>query len=499
MPRARRTTLLSPPPESGGIWDRGDWAALVAVMLLGALLRVPTLGQWSIWQDEAFTIHDAVALVDPPPGAVTAYGRYPLNYLIEGYAMRWWGRGAVAVRVLPCLAGVLCIGALYAGVRWQAGRWCAFLASTLLALSAWHIYWSQNARHYALMLLLTVVAMYAGFRAVSTRRVRWGVLALAAFVLATLAHPTAVILAGSFGVFLVWRYAGGVRQLSPRGRVILGGVVGVCGAVLAIRFYPILQESLVFRPGGNLPYFAGSLAQYLEIPLVIAAVGGLLPAWHANRAWGVFLGTYVAVPLVGLGVLGLFLKLGAAYAIVVLPGLCALAAHAVVGFARAPFGSLGAGVVMLALVAGHELGESFLYLRYRHGDRPRWREAAAYLETHEVDHADVFTTGGPALAYHLGYPPLSFREPTPLTWLNPARRAAVFAHPRPAWLVVKNDRLSVVDPDGQLRAWLAEHAVIAATFPAWTSVKDRTIYIYRTHAAPAPAAGLAADSHPGDA
>ncbi len=440
--------------------------------------------------DEAFTIHDAFV----PPGAASSAaiglsGPQPLNYWLVSFALRWWGTSEVSVRLLPCLTGIAAVGVLYAGMRRNVGRGCAFLAASFLALSSWHVYWSQNARHYAPMMLAATVAAFAGFEAIHRRRIGWGVVALAALAVATLTHLTAVLLAGALGLFAVWRYAGEWRRLSARGWMVVALLVGGLGTLFMLRAWTVFEQlAAKVQPGGSLPYFLATVLQYVEIPLLVAAGAGLIAAWNADRAWGAFLGAYALVPLAGIMACALVWNVSALYAFAVLPGVCALAAHAATGLARAPLGGPLAGALVALVVLGHQAGETLLYHTHRHGNRPRWREAAAYLQQQGVPPAAIASTGAPALAYYLDYAPTELRAPQPITWLGPPESVdRVIRAPGRQWLVVKADRLALTDPDGRLRAWLADHAVIVAEYPAWTNVKDRTIRIYRSDpAAPSP-------------
>ena len=106
-------------------------APVAFILVLAVALRVPTLGVWSVWIDEAFTLHDA--LHDPP--------LYGLFYRVMRPVIEVFGSSELALRALPCLLGLATIGVLgtvrMAGVSVGEQR----LAALFLALSSFHVFW----------------------------------------------------------------------------------------------------------------------------------------------------------------------------------------------------------------------------------------------------------------------------------------------------------------------------------------------------------------------
>jgi mannosyltransferase len=128
------------------------------VCLAGLLLRLFRLGEQSFWNDEILSIdnaggswlHTLVGLSDP--------NILPLYYLtIRGLI------GAtppeVWLRLPSVLFGALSIPLLYAVLRHRGGRSLGLIGAAVLAFSPFHVWYSQEARPYALLLLLSLVAM----------------------------------------------------------------------------------------------------------------------------------------------------------------------------------------------------------------------------------------------------------------------------------------------------------------------------------------------------
>lgn len=139
---------------------RASLAALAAVILLGTAVRFSQLGRESLWTDEVLSVELARR---PWPALIPATredGHPPLYAASLRVWIQAFGEGEASVRSLSALLGVLTLPAFFAlGARLLPVRG-ALLATLLLACSPYHVYYSQEARNYALLVLLTV-ASYA--------------------------------------------------------------------------------------------------------------------------------------------------------------------------------------------------------------------------------------------------------------------------------------------------------------------------------------------------
>jgi uncharacterized membrane protein len=163
--------------------QRALWA-LVAITLGGLALRIAWAGRQPLWSDEALTLVIAkwpgwdllLRPVDPTPG---------LYYLLHKWLIPD-GASLTAIRGISIVAGTLSIPAIYAIARLAISRSAGLLAALLLALSPALIDYSQEARVYALEILLVLVSA-AGLLA-WTRRLggTGGGLGLATFAVATI-------------------------------------------------------------------------------------------------------------------------------------------------------------------------------------------------------------------------------------------------------------------------------------------------------------------------
>ena len=135
-------------------WINRRTLCLAAIIAVGFALRFISIERQPLWGDEGLTLliaqRSAVALFlapfDPTPGLY-----YALHKLFIGP-----DAGLLAARSISLIAGTAAIATIYAVAR--LGRIPALLATMLLALSFPLIDYSQEARAYSLLVLLTLLS-----------------------------------------------------------------------------------------------------------------------------------------------------------------------------------------------------------------------------------------------------------------------------------------------------------------------------------------------------
>src|SRR5438477_5058089 len=137
-----------------------EGAALIAIIVLGATLRFWQLGARSLWVDEGSTA--VIARLDWW-NFLRLLWRREANMAFYYLLMRGWihlGHGEAWLRALSAIFGVLAIAAIYFLGRTLWGRSAGLVAALLLALNAYHIRYSQEARSYSLAVLLVILSVY---------------------------------------------------------------------------------------------------------------------------------------------------------------------------------------------------------------------------------------------------------------------------------------------------------------------------------------------------
>lgn len=182
-------------------------AALAALVAGGAALRFATLGTQSFDSDELFTSW----LVQLPFGEMLeAVGRTestPYLYYVLAWGWTHVGGtfGETALRSLSALAGALTIPVVALAAARVAGRGTALVAAGLVAASPLLVWFSQQARAYALLTLLCALAALAALRVVEAPAL--GRLALWAGVsaLAIATHYFAVLFVAPLAALILRR------------------------------------------------------------------------------------------------------------------------------------------------------------------------------------------------------------------------------------------------------------------------------------------------------
>ncbi len=248
---------------------------IVGLLLAAFAIRTLTLTNQSLWRDEV----DALNFAQAPWRAMLAtFTRPGWNGPLYFALLRGWvgltGQSEFALRYFSLLFGVLAVALAFALSKRLADSATASFCSTLIALSPYLVWYSQEVKMYTLVLALAALAIYALRRAMDGERriVGWVTLVMATSVamychiLAALLIPVEIILS------LVWGLG------SRRDGWWKGALVSF--ACLTLPYVPLLrwQLPLVFRPAQTgFAYYP--LNQMLLVLLngFATGVGGMLP------------------------------------------------------------------------------------------------------------------------------------------------------------------------------------------------------------------------------
>jgi mannosyltransferase len=374
----------------------------VAVLSLAALaLRLQGLGAQSLWWDEVSSFQQARLDWGGLLRATAADNYPPLHNILLRLSMLAFGDGEVALRLPSALLGALTIPALYWAGALIAGRAAALIAAALLCVSSFHLWYSQEARMYALLCLATVLFAGAALEAARRGGRGWSIAAVLAGTALLYSHPygalnwaTLVIALGLWvrserGFRAAIRF--GLMQLpalllfSPWALILLGRARAIATDGFWI---PALSPSTLFEyfevllsgPGLLATVLVGLLLAIAPVigparPRVLAAVEGAALPMLSRRAALLLLLAWGLLPAAAAVVVSLLTEpvLFTRYLIGSLPALLLLAG---MGFARLPRGVLGlAGLA--GLVAAGIIG----LVHFGLGERDDFRDVAARLAT----------------------------------------------------------------------------------------------------------------------
>lgn len=453
---------------------------LTGILLLGAALRFYRLGDWSLWFDEALTISDALHTDH------WSFHYRPLNYMVTKVALEALGSNEFAARLVPCLLGIATIALTYWLVRSLLGHRQGLLAALFLALSPWHIYWSQNARHYSLVMFTVSLLCLVLYRGFETNRKALIVMALFLSAVVYISHPLGVFVVPGVVAYLVivkWLWPGLPAGYSWRNILIFSLPPALMGLLMLSQWrlmYVRYELTRAMRGGDGDPlYFLMTLAYYVQIPvLVLAVVGAVLLIVRRERS-GLFLTSTTAVPILLLLAISTQTPTNPLYVAYTLPMMLALAAGAVSAVvARFDTAERFVAWGLALVVLGTQLGQDYLYFSHQSGDRPRWREAAMLVRQLKQEDDRIVSTGAPVVEFYVASGHTNLRQPTVTETLNPITLNQGLQASRRTWYIVDRPSLGAIDPGGTVELWLFGYARLVREYPAWTSVRDRTVRVF---------------------
>jgi 4-amino-4-deoxy-L-arabinose transferase-like glycosyltransferase len=213
--------------------------------LLAFALRVLGLNYQSLWRDEVDAIRFASqSLVDLLQTFASPGENGPLFYLLLRPWLDQAGRSEFGLRFFSVVCGVLAIPLLYRVAERLFGSrsWVALLASLLAATSPYLVWYSQEGKMYALVVVLVLLSMDRFFAAMD----RGGGLRWLAYVLVTTSAyyvhlMAALILPVQVAIFFLYDR----QKRSARWHPALASL-----AALSVPYLPLLawQLPLLLRP-----------------------------------------------------------------------------------------------------------------------------------------------------------------------------------------------------------------------------------------------------------
>ncbi|MGH2924720.1 MAG: glycosyltransferase family 39 protein [Solirubrobacterales bacterium] len=250
---------------SGGRWRAADRELVLLAAIVGAaaVVRFATLGHQSYDHDEAVTAWRVLrGGLGQMLGVVVHSERSPpLYYLLAWPWAKLFGTGEVGLRSLSALIGCLTVPAAYLAARQLGSGRAGLIAAALVAFNPYLVWYSQEARSYALVVLLIAWGLVFFARSLSDPSPRNLALWAAASALAICSHYFAAFVVGAEGLWLL-------ATSRPRRRpVVAFGATVVAG--LALLPLAIAQEGsgrrnhfttvpILHRVGGTVVGFLAS-------------------------------------------------------------------------------------------------------------------------------------------------------------------------------------------------------------------------------------------------
>ena len=275
--------------------DQRTWVAYAVLILFALVVRFAGIGRWEVWLDEACS----VVIATSPAGIwheLRVDTNAPLYFLLLKGWIAIWGMEPGAIRSLSALFGTGAVAGMGLLLRACNARWrTAFWGMALCAITPLQIFYSQEARPYAMLSFLVVMAFWTFVRAVKSGGARdWA------------AHAAA-ILCGLYThhLFLPW-IAGlwlALLILRPPARTCKQAAIAY--AVVAVLYAPgaILLWHQASTSGGAdwiaRIWCQTPLAQAIPQSLESLSMGGALPVYISGLPLGP-LWTWIGLAIVAL-------------------------------------------------------------------------------------------------------------------------------------------------------------------------------------------------------
>src|SRR4030043_462228 len=434
----------------------------VSVILLALVIRLIGLGAESGWIDEAYSI---------------VLARFPLAQILQGTAsdqhppLYYWllhvwmlfGSGVTYARLLSALLGTLnIVQVLLFGWR-VCGKWLGIFAALLLAISPFHVWYSQEVRQYMLLACLTTAATIELWNCLHGKRRWWLYCFFAILAIYTQYFAVFIFLAHAFLVIL-WAFH------ERNGQLIGYWIAAMLGTGLAFApWLPIAVNQFLYHttPWISEPV-AGDVRDVLLklivgsgvtiLPVILRWVGLIcllgLAGWAISKYRSVnletrwnfgFIALWALIPFAVISVVATFYPVFQfkQYLIILAPLL--LAVTGIILIIPKSWGSIGlAGFVLVSWFA--------LGYQQRTLTKDDWRGVASYIELHDINGDLVY--GNPAAnSLALG---LYWVRPLPFTGYPPNYDILTGGWVgQPLTLQLADEELTV-STQGYQRVWLVE-------------------------------------------
>ena len=431
---------------------------LLAIILVAAVLRFYQLGKWSFWVDELFTLQNAI---DWPANLKYNIGfalrEHPITSGLIYTAVSQTEINEFNVRLMPAIVGVLSIPIFHWQVKKLYGISVALLFSLFLALSPWHIYWSQNTRFYIIMLLFYWIALFCFYEAYRNKWVWAYGISFFFIVLAVSERLLGLFIIPVIGLFIGLNLILDKKRKSNWLLILLTAIVGLLTSLIfGLEF--IKDPQLWFEIYG-VPMAISPLRllvrhlQGIDLHIVVLAwVGGYF-LFKEKRDDLILWSCSIVAPLIITIGFAFFQFTHPRYTFITLVGWLILAAIGADGILKALYRSVenwGVLTAVILLITLFPIVEIKEYHSTNHGGRLEWREAFQFVQSNANLEDKIFTNDDTVGQYYLNkHIPISMRSIT-----GSAEQLMMCQLESPAWFIMGGDGRA----DYTLLTWVEEHA-----------------------------------------
>jgi 4-amino-4-deoxy-L-arabinose transferase-like glycosyltransferase len=225
---------------------------LTVILIIAAVLRLYDLGVSDFDSDELYAFRiQGVSL----KAMASVVGRSafhdlhpPLSYLLFMPWVTLFGTSEVAVRSLPLVLGLTSVALIGFLGRRIGGTWLGLAAAAFLAFNPLHIVYSQEARPYALAVMLTIATHLFFLRSLQEPSARNQTVYGLLLVVAIYTHYFALLALLTHGLIALWLLLTGDEDSRRAARSTL--LVFACALATFIAWLPAVIFQAEERPEG---------------------------------------------------------------------------------------------------------------------------------------------------------------------------------------------------------------------------------------------------------
>ena len=144
---------------------------LIVIIFIGTFLRFYKLTYHHLWLDEVLTVNHSTGNFRTIISELKNWASPPLFYFLLNLWMKIFGKTEFVLRLLPAIFGIITIFLVYKVGTKMFNQNSGLIASFLLAISPFHIVYSQEIRMYSLLSLLCLISTYLLYRAINEDKI----------------------------------------------------------------------------------------------------------------------------------------------------------------------------------------------------------------------------------------------------------------------------------------------------------------------------------------
>ena len=455
-----------------------ELSLLAAITIVAGIMRFYQLGEWSFWIDEIGTIKRALT----PLGELLTSGQIGFTNFLTSIALNSFGVSEWSSRLVPALMGIITIPIIYFPIKAMFEAKTGLIAVLLIAISPWHLFWSQSARFYTSLMLFSFLAMFAFYYGFEKDRLSYIILGIVFALIAFQERMFSLLLIPVLVIYIVSIKRSPFetpKGLNRRNLIPLAGVglVGLLAVIYDVIHYLssgnsfILSELTWFfaRPIDD-PIRLGIFI-ILSIGIAVVALGFFSGAYlilEKSRS-GLYFFIGAIIPVILIIAANPFMFTEKRYVFMTLPCWVILAATGtkeIFSWSRGTGKLLAWGVLFILMASA--AGSHLLYFTVNHGDRYDWESSFKFVAQRK-DEGDVIVSTRPQIgAYYFEGAIENYLKMTPEEIETAQDRY---------WFVVDSE---IVWKNREMKEWLDKNAQIS-DFQYLRVPEELNLRVYQYH------------------